>query len=225
MMELAPANILLEGEHQWDDVEVTKPYSSLDTQSVGLDVSYSTIHATSLTTDGFAYGAELEDCTLNADDGSFINGKLRGLYAIDSQVGLGSMTTTAQEYGLVLSESSKATIADWTANLHNTPLLLEDGSVAHVRTFTPLNTAQGSSDAVGDGTFLYGGPTTTSVSTTDSGYLYETFVSFVDMNNQPIQATSYAHGFETTADTNGVASLPLFLLQEQSLRRCITGKV
>ena len=29
------------------------------------------------------------------------------------------------------------------------------------------------------------------------------------MNNQPIQATSYAHGFETTADTNGVASLPL----------------
>tara|TARA_B100001121_G_scaffold308811_1_gene333827 strand:- start:943 stop:5595 length:4653 start_codon:yes stop_codon:yes gene_type:complete len=206
---VGPVAILLEGEHQWDDVEVTKPYSSLDTQSVGLDVWYSTIHATSLTTDGFAYGAELEDSTLIADDGSFINGKLRGLHAIDSQVSLGSMTTTAQEYGLVLSESSKATIADWTANLHNTPLLLEEGSVAHVRTFTPLNTAQGSSDAVGDGTFLYGGPTTTSVSTTDSGYLYETFVSFVDMNNQPIQATSYAHGFETTADTNGVASLPL----------------
>ena len=118
---VGPAAILLEGEHQWDDVEVTKPYSSLDTQSVGLDVWYSTIHATSLTTDGFAYGAEIEDCTLNADDGSFINGKLRGLHAIDSQVSLDSMTTTAQEYGLVLSESSKATIADWTANLHNTP--------------------------------------------------------------------------------------------------------
>lgn len=206
---IGPAAILLEGEHQWDNVEVSKPYSSLDTQSVGLDVWYSTIYATSITTDGFAYGVELEDSTLNADDGTFINGKLRGLHSIDSQVNLGTMTTTAQEYGLVLSESSVANIGDWTANLHNTPLLIEDGSIAHARTFTPINTAQGSSDAVGDGTFLYGGPTTSSVSTTDSGYLYETYVSFIDMNNQPIQATSYAHGFASTADVNGVASLPL----------------
>ncbi|MED5290883.1 MAG: hypothetical protein VX778_01515, partial [Candidatus Thermoplasmatota archaeon] len=206
---IGPATILLEGEHQWDNVEVSKPYSSLDTQSVGLDVWYSTIHATSITTNGFAYGVELEDSILNADDGAFINGKLRGLHSIDSQVNLGTMTTTAQEYGLVLSESSAANIVDWTANLHNTPLLIEDGSLAHVRTFTPLNTAQGSSDAVGDGTFFYGGPTTSSVSTTDSGYLYETYVSFIDMNNQPIQATSYAYGFESTADVNGVASLPL----------------
>lgn len=204
-----PAAHLLEGEHQWNDVEISKPYSSLDTQSLGLDVWYSTIQSTSITTNGFAYGAEIEDSTLSADVGAFINGKLRGLHAIDSTVSIGTLTTTAQEYGLVLSDASTAIVEDWTANLHNTPLLLEDASTAHARDFVPLNTAQGSSDAAGDGTFLYGGPTTSSVSTSNSGYLHETYISFVDVNNQPVQATSFAHGFESTADSNGIASLPL----------------
>ena len=204
-----PAVVLLEGEHQWNDVEISKPYSSLDTESMGLDAWYTTIESTSLTTNGFAYGIELEDSTLNADVGAFINGKVRGLHAIAATASIGTLTTTAQQYGLVLSDTSTAVVEDWTANLHNTPLLLEDGSLAHVRDFVPLNTAQGSSDAVGDGTFLYGGPSTSSVSTTDSGYLYETYVSFVDVNSQPVQATSFAYGFESLADTNGVASLPL----------------
>ena len=206
---IGPAVVLLEGEHQWNDIEISKPYSSLDTQSLGLDAWYTTIESTAITTNGFAYGIELEDSTLNADVGAFINGKSRGLHAIDAVASIGTLTTTAQQYGLVLSDSSTVVVEDWTANLHNTPLLLEQGSVAYVRDFVPLNTAQGSSDAVGDGTFLYGGPSTSSVSTTTSGYLYETYVSFVDMNNQPVQATSFAYGFESVADTNGVASLPL----------------
>ena len=57
--------------------------------------------------------------------------------------------------------------------------------------------------------FLYGGPTTSTVSTTTYGYLYETYVSFTDINNQPIQANAYAHNFLSIGDTNGVASLPL----------------
>ena len=206
---IGPAAILLEGEHEWNDVEVSKQYSGLDTESKGIDVWYSTVQSTSLTTNGFALGIELEDSTLNADVASFINGKQRGLHAIDSVASIGTLTTTAQQYGLVLSDESTVVVEDWTANLHNTPLLLEDASVAHARDFVPLNTPQGMSHAVGDGTFLYGGPTTTSVSTTNSGYLYETYVSFVDVNNQPVQAKTFAHGFESTADLNGVASLPL----------------
>ena len=206
---MGPAAILLEGEHEWNDVEISKPYNSLDTASIGLDAWYTTIESTSITTNGFAYGVELEDSTLDADVGSFINGNIQGLHAIDSEASIGTLTTTAQEYGVVLSEASTGIIDDWTANLHNTPLLLEDESTAHVRDFVPLNTPQGLSDALGDGTFLYGGPTTSSVSTTNSGYLYETYVSFVDVNNQPVQAKTYAHGFESVADSNGVASLPL----------------
>ena len=204
-----PAAELLEGQHEWDNVQVTKPYSSLDTTSLGLEAWYATLETSSITTNGFAYGANLEDSSLQASTASFINGKSRGLHAIDSNIVIGSLTTTAQDYGLVLSESSTANVVDWVANLHNTPLLLEQSSIAYVRDFSPLNTAQGMSDAVGDGTFLYGGPTTSSVSTTDSGYLHETYVSFVDMNDQPVQATSYAYGFISNADTNGVASLPL----------------
>ena len=206
---MGPAAILLEGEHEWNNVEISKPYNSLDTASIGLDAWYTTIESTSITTNGFAYGVELEDSTLDADVGSFINGNIQGLHAIDSEASIGTLTTTALEYGVVLSEASTGIIDDWTANLHNTPLLLEDESTAHVRDFVPLNTPQGLSDALGDGTFLYGGPTTSSVSTTNSGYLYETYVSFVDVNNQPVQAKTYAHGFESVADSNGVASLPL----------------
>ena len=206
---MGPAAILLEGEHEWNDVEISKPYNSLDTASMGLDAWYTTVESTSITTNGFAYGVELEDSTLDADVGSFINGNIQGLHAIDSEASIGTLTTTAQEYGVVLSEASTGIIDDWTANLHNTPLLLEDESTAHVRDFVPLNTPQGLSDALGDGTFLYGGPTTSSVSTTNSGYLYETYVSFVDVNDQPVQAKTYAYGFESVADSNGVASLPL----------------
>lgn len=206
---IGPAVTILEGHHQWGEVEVNKPYSSLDTTSVGIDAWYTTVEATSLTTNGYAFGAEFEDSSLHAESGTFINGKSRGLHAIDADVIVGSLTTTAQEYGLVLSDSSIANVVDWVANLHNTPLLLEDESIAQIRTFSPLNTAQGSSDAIGDGTFLYGGPTTSSVATTDSGYLYETYVSFVDVSNQPIQATALTYGFISEADENGIASLPL----------------
>ena len=206
---IGPAVSLLEGNHEWNTVEISKPYSSLDTTSLGLEAWYSTIESTSLTTNGFAYGAELEDTSLNAEVGSFINGKSRGLHAIDSHISIGSLTTTAQEYGVVLGESTTAHFTEWTANLHNTPLLLEDESLAYIREFTPLNTAQGSSDAIGDGTLLHGGSTSSTISTSNSGYLYETLVSFIDVNNQPIQATSHAYGFTSTADSNGIASLPL----------------
>ncbi|MEC7112870.1 MAG: hypothetical protein VXW72_04980, partial [Candidatus Thermoplasmatota archaeon] len=134
---VGPAAVLLEGEHQWNDVEISKPYSSLDTESLGLDAWYTTIESTSLTTNGFAYGIELEESTLNADVGAFINGKERGLHAIDATASIGTLTTTAQQYGLVLSDSSTVIVEDWTANLHNTPLFLEDGSVAHAREFVP----------------------------------------------------------------------------------------
>ena len=204
-----PAASLLEGNHEWNAVEITKPYSSLDTTSIGLEAWYSNIESTSMTTNGFAYGAEFEDTSLHADVGSFINGKSRGLHAIDSHIAIDTLITTAQEYGVVLSESTTAHFAEWTANLHNTPLLLEDESSAYIREFNPLNTAQGSSDAIGDGNLVYGGPTTSTIATTSSGYLYETLVSFVDVNNQPIQATSHAYGFTSTADPNGIASLPL----------------
>ena len=134
---------------------------------MGLDAWYTTIESTSLTTNGFAYGIELEDSTLNADVGAFINERNEVFMQLMHQIGT---ATTAQQYGLVLSDSSVVIVDDWTANLHNTPLLLEDGSVAHARNFVPLNTAQGSSDAVGEGTSC-GGPSTSGVSTNDSGYL------------------------------------------------------
>ena len=127
---------MLEGEHQWNDVEISKPYSSLDTESLGLDAWYTTIESTSLTTNGFAYGIELEESTLNADVGAFINGKERGLHAIDATASIGTLTTTAQQYGLVLSDSSTVIVEDWTANLHNTLFSLKMvQSLMHVTSY------------------------------------------------------------------------------------------
>jgi hypothetical protein len=204
-----PAINVLEGQHVWNEFNVEKAYSSSDVTSVGIDAWYTSIQSTDLSTNGYSTGAIFEDSTLTAETGIFINGKTTGIYGIQSTFTFEDLSTSTQQYGVRLTDESHLQASTWTANLHNTPLLLEQDSTAHARTFTPQNTAQSSSDAVGDGTFLYGGPTTSTVSTTASGYLYETYVSFTDINNQPIQAEAYAHNFLSTGDTNGVASLPL----------------
>ena len=204
-----PAVDVLEGQHEWNEFNVEKAYSSSDVTSLGIDAWYTSIQSTSLTTNGYAIGAIFEDSTLTSETASFINGKTTGLYGIQSTFTFENLTTSTQQYGVRLGDESHLQTSTWSANLHNTPLLLEGDSTANARTFTPQNTAQGSSDAVGDGTFLYGGPTTSIISTTVYGYLYETYVSFTDINNQPIQADAYAHSFLSKGDTNGVASLPL----------------
>ena len=204
-----PAVNVLEGQHEWNEFNVEKAYSSFDSTSQGIDAWYTSIQSTDLITSGYSTGAVFEDSTLTAETATFINGKTTGLYGIQSTFSIEDLTTSAQQYGIRLTDESHLQTSTWAANYHNTPLLLEEESTANARTFTPQNTAQGSSDAVGEGTFLYGGPSTSTISTTASGYLYETFVSFTDINNQPIQADAYAHNFLSTADTNGVASLPL----------------
>ena len=204
-----PAVNVLEGQHQWNNFNVEKAYSSSDVTSQGIDAWYTSIESTSLTTNGYSTGAVFEDSALTAETATFINGKTTGLYGIQSTFTLEDLTTSTQQYGVRLADESHLQTSTWAANLHNTPLLLEEDSTANARTFTPQNTAQGSSDAVGDGIFLYGGPTTSTISTTAYGYLYETYVSFTDINNQPIQADAYAHNFLSTGDANGVASLPL----------------
>ena len=204
-----PAVNVLEGQHQWNNFNVEKAYSSSDVTSQGIDAWYTSIESTSLTTNGYSTGAVFEDSALTAETATFINGKTTGLYGIQSTFTLENLTTSTQQYGVRLADESHLQTSTWAANLHNTPLLLEGDSTANARTFTPQNTAQGSSDAVGDGIFLYGGPTASIISTTAYGYLYETFVSFTDINNQPIQADAYAHNFLSIGDMNGVASLPL----------------
>jgi hypothetical protein len=204
-----PAVNVLEGQHEWNAFNVEKTYSSFDTTSQGIDAWYTSIQSTVLTTSGYSTGAVFEDSTLAVGTAEFINGKTTGIHGIQSTFTFEDLTTSAQEYGVRLTDESLLQTSTWAANYHNTPLLLEEESTAKARTFTPQNTAQGSSEAIGDGTFLYGGPSSSSISTTAYGYLYETYVSFTDINNQPIQAEAYAHNFLSTADTNGVASLPL----------------
>ena len=204
-----PAVNVLEGQHEWNEFAVKKSYSSSDLTSQGIYAWYTSIESTSLTTNGYSTGAVFDESTLVAETATFINGKTTGLHGIQSTFTLEDLTTSTQQYGVRIAEESHLQTSTWTANLHNTPLLLEGDSTANARVFTPQNTAQGSSDAIGDGVFLYGGPTTSTVSTTSYGYLYETYVSFTDINNQPIQADAYAHNFLSTGDSNGVASLPL----------------
>ena len=98
---IGPAVKLLEGHHQWDDVDVTKPYNNFDTESTGIDAWYTTITASSIATNGFAYGVDLEDSTLSAGIGAFVNGNVQGIHAVDSQIHVGDLTTTAQEQGPV----------------------------------------------------------------------------------------------------------------------------
>ena len=120
-----PAVNVLEGQHDWNEFNVEKAYSSSDVTSQGIDAWYTSIESTSLTTNGYSTGAVFEDSTLNAETATFINGKTTGLYGIQSTFTFEDLTTSTQQYGVRLADESHLQTSTWAANLHNTPLLLE----------------------------------------------------------------------------------------------------
>jgi hypothetical protein len=92
---------------------------------------------------------------------------------------------------------------------HTTPLSISSESTATVRNFQPQNTHTSSSDALGDGTLIYGGSTTATISVSTSSFLEETPVTFTDLAGNPVQATIQVHGYEIVSNSNGAATLPL----------------
>ncbi len=201
------ANVL-GGTHDWNDVIITKTYSSFDSESEALNIWYSDINLGSFEVNNFATSINTEHSTIIATDLVLEYGEEVGIDLSESTLKADSLHSTAQTTGVRLSGQSSLHLSQWTAALHTTPLSLLDGSEATVRNFQPQNSA-GSSQALGDGYFLYGSSTSQVISTTSSDKFIETPVTFTDLIGNPVEANIFVHGFELTSDVNGAADLPL----------------
>ena len=200
---------VLGGVHDWDDITVEKAFASTDQTSIGLKAWYSDLSIGHFTSRNVSTGMMLEDSSVVALTAEANIGSLAGLHLIDSSYRGSSLTTIAQDEGVLMEGDTALHLSSWTAQLHNTPLMMSTGSTATVRSFTPLNTAQTSADALGDGTFYYGSSYNPSISTSASYRFIETDVTFTDLTGQPVEAHVSVHGFALMSNSNGALTLPL----------------
>ncbi len=200
---------LLGGQHAWSEIMVEKPFTSADQTSIGLNAWYSDLALEHFTSRNVSTGLFLEDSNVVAPTVELNIGSLVGMHLIDSTFSGTDLTTVAQDQGVLMEGSASLHVSSWTAQLHETPLMLSTDSTATVRSFSPLNTAQSSADALGDGTLYYGSTYNPTVSTSASYRFLETDVTFTDLAGQPVEAHVFVHNFELMSNSNGALTLPL----------------
>ena len=200
---------LLDGTHQWSGVSAEKPYSSQDTSSLGLQAWYAHLDAQGFSLLNYGNGIQANNAVLEGSTFSVRDGKGTGISLTDSSLLVDTLNTKVYPDAVVLESNSELHVSNWVAATHGTPLSVSSSSSAIIRDFQPLNTPLGSSDALGDGTLLYGGSSSAVISVSSSNYLEETPVTFTDLTGNPIQATITVHGFILQSDENGAADLPL----------------
>jgi hypothetical protein len=191
---------LLDGNHQWTSVGASKTYSAQDTTSIGLTAWYATIESTSFTSLHFGNGIRANHAEISGTSFSVEDGKGIGIQLERSSLIVDTLNTRVYPDGVVLDKSSDLHVSDWTAATHTTPLSISTASNAVIRNFQPQNTPTSSSDALGDGTLVYGGSTTANIAVSSASYLEETPVTFTDLAGNPVEATISVHGFSIQSD-------------------------
>ena len=200
---------VLGGVHTWTNMTVEKPFVSSDRTSIGLNAWYSHIVVDHFTARNVSTGVMLEDSTFEAQTVETNIGSLAGVHLVDASFTATSLTTIAQDEGVLMEGTSRLHLASWTAQLHDTPLMFTTDCTAIVRSFSPANTAPSSADALGDGTLFYGSSSNPTISTSASYRLLETDVTFTDLAGQPVEANVLVHEFELMSNSNGALTLPL----------------
>ena len=200
---------VLGGEHDWGSITIEKPFLSSDTSSIGVRAWYSTIAAEQLTMRNLSTSLHLEDTHAHVDTTELNIGHAAGLHLIDSSYVGTTLTTVAQDEGVLMEGPSTIQLDDWTAQLHDTPLMMATGSEGVIRSFSPVNTAPTSSDALGDGVLYYGSSGNPSISVSTAYELLETPVTFTDLQGNPVEADIEVHGFTLASNSNGAITLPL----------------
>jgi len=200
---------VLGGTHDWGTVAVHKPFLSSDSTSLGVNGWFADIDLTQLTARNLSTGVMLEDSNVILGSLEANIGSHAGLHLVDSTYQGDTLTTVAQDEGVLMEGHSTLHLTSWTAQLHDTPLMISSDSHAVIRSFTPMNTAPTSSDALGDGTLYYGSTGNPSISTTVSYELLETDITLTNLEGAPVQADVSVHGLSLVSNSNGALTLPL----------------
>lgn len=200
---------LVQGTHDWDGATIEKQYSSQDHTSTGLYIWYSIMESSMLTLSGWSNGISAQSTDMDLIDVSITQGVDVALDAENSKIIIQDLATQSADTGIEFDGHGPLQIVNWTAEVHQTPLLLENNALANIRSFRPINTAPNAADAMGDGTLYYGSNLNPTIATTASHELIETPVTFTDLIGNPIEATIVVHGFEMMSNANGAANIPL----------------
>ena len=200
---------VLGGEHEWSTVSIEKSFVSTDHTSIGLRSWYADLVIDQFTARNLSTGMLAEDSIVNARIALTNVGSDYGMHLIDTEYRGESLTTIAQEYGVLMEGEVMLHLNTWSAQLHDTPLMMSSGSEAVVRSFSPMNTAPSSSDALGDGVLYYGTSGSPTISTTTSYRLIETAITCIDLQGNPVEADVVVHGFALRSNSNGAVTLPL----------------
>ena len=128
---------LLGGQHGWANVVVEKAFTSADQTSIGLNAWYSDLTLDQFTSRNVSTGMVLEDSTAVVQSLEANIGSLAGLHLIDSSLSGNALTTIAQDRG-VLMEEHLSISHPWTAQLHQTLLMLSIESTATDAKFLPV---------------------------------------------------------------------------------------
>ena len=201
---------ILGGIHQFSNLIVDKSYIASDFTSIGCQIWYAEFSSDNLSTENFSTGVTMRDTEFSSTNLANIGGNTLGTEIIDSHATVYSISTKFQDSGVILSESSRLSSYQWTAQLHNQPLQVSSGSTAHVLDFNTVNTNPSFSDASGQGTVYYGFDNNLDISSAESDYFVLTNVKFTDMSNNPVQAVINVNTFQFTSDENGEVLIPLF---------------
>ena len=200
---------LLGGQHVLSDIVVHKPFVSSDRSSVGLHGWYADLTVDRFTSKNISTGMFLEDSNAVVESLEANIGSEAGVRILDSTYTGHDLTTIAQDLGVSMEGDASLHLSSWTAQLHDTPLMMSSENTAIIRSFSPLNTAPSSADALGDGTLYYGSTSNPTVSTSTSYRFIETDVTFTDLAGQPVEANVAVHGFDLMSNANGALTLPL----------------
>ena len=122
---------VLDGTHDWQEVTINKPYSNLDTTSIGLDIWYTDLNVDTLSVENCSSGLILQDSGILASEISVIGGIYQAVNLKSSEIEVDILPLN------IKLRNWQPTIADcyreWNAELHYTPLDLYNQSNAYVR--------------------------------------------------------------------------------------------
>ena len=180
---------VLGGHHEWSSVVVEKSFTSADRTSLGLKAWYSDLNARPFHLTKRFHGdvARGQHGFHRLDGGQ--HRPRRRLAFEGFNLRWSGFDHAGARRGCSHGRASSLHLSSWTAQLHNTPLMLSTESIATVRSFSPQNTAQSARTALGDGTLYYGSTSNPTISTSASYRFVETDVTFTDLQAHPSRPT------------------------------------
>ncbi len=212
---------ILSGTHFLSSIDVSRPYLSSDRTSVGIRAIWAEVEIDDVSASGWYQGIRVDqDASLNANLLDISGGGRDGgssVYISGGSLKATSLITADSDHGIEIINGTPLWINgphvhvdSWAASNHRDfTLQMTDGSIATIRNLPSFATAA-QSDAFGDGSLNWGGPSSTRVNVVDSNRLVEAEISVTDLGGQSIDGADVeSFGFTESSDMLGIVNLPI----------------